>query len=157
MAVDMPSTSWRELSRSAGSPASTSPSQPSPRRVPRLRLGVLNATFLTQDLAVLDVADAFDIITVFDAVHDQVQPARVLANIHRALRPGGTLLMADIKASSHLEENIQIPLAPFLYTISTMHCMTVSLAGRYGAGQHVGAAAGDIDAGRCRIQGRRGP
>jgi hypothetical protein len=27
------------------------------------------------------------------------------------------------------EENIQLPLAPFFYTISTMHCMTVSLAG----------------------------
>ena len=42
--------------------------------------------------------------------------------VHRAL-------MGDIKASSHLEENIQIPLAPLFYTISTMHCMTVSLAG----------------------------
>jgi 2-polyprenyl-3-methyl-5-hydroxy-6-metoxy-1,4-benzoquinol methylase len=98
-------------------------------RAESAHLGVLNATFLTQDLAVLDIVDAFDVITVFDAVHDQVEPARVLANIHRALRPGGTLLMADIKASSHLEENTQIPLAPFFYTISTMHCMTVSLAG----------------------------
>ncbi len=98
-------------------------------RAESARLGVLNATFLTQDLAVLDVVDAFDVITVFDAVHDQVEPARVLANIHRALRPGGTLLMGDIKASSHLEENIQMPLAPLFYTISTMHCMTVSLAG----------------------------
>ena len=49
-------------------------------------------------------------------------------NIHRGLRSGGTLLMGDIKASSHLEENIQMPLAPLFYTISTMHCMTVSLA-----------------------------
>jgi SAM-dependent methyltransferase len=98
-------------------------------RAESAHLGVLNATFLTQDLAVLDVADAFDVITVFDAVHDQVQPARVLANIHRALRPGGTLLMADIKASSNLEDNLEIPWAPMSYTISTMHCMTVSLAG----------------------------
>ena len=36
--------------------------------------------------------------------------------------------MVDIRASSHLEENMDIPLGPFLYTISTMHCMTVSLA-----------------------------
>jgi SAM-dependent methyltransferase len=92
-------------------------------------LGVDNARFLTQDLALLDLADAFDVITVFDAVHDQVQPARVLANIHHALRPGGVLLMADIKASSNLEDNIEIPWASLLYTISTMHCMTVSLAG----------------------------
>jgi SAM-dependent methyltransferase len=90
---------------------------------------VTNATFLMQDLALLDLADAFDVVTVFDAVHDQVQPARVLANIHRALRRGGALLMADIKASSNLEDDIEIPWAPLLYAISTMHCMTVSLAG----------------------------
>ena len=36
--------------------------------------------------------------------------------------------MIDIKASSNLEENLEIPWAPFLYTASTMHCMTVSLA-----------------------------
>jgi SAM-dependent methyltransferase len=98
-------------------------------RVESANLGVPNATFLTQDLTVLELSDAFDVITVFDAVHDQVQPARVLENIHRALRPGGALLMSDIKASSRLEENIEIPWAPLLYTISTMHCMTVSLAG----------------------------
>ena len=34
-------------------------------------------------------------------------PPRVLANIHRALRPGGVLLMVDIKASSNLEDNVE--------------------------------------------------
>jgi hypothetical protein len=36
--------------------------------------------------------------------------------------------MQDIAASSALHENIDNPLAPALYSISTMHCMTVSLA-----------------------------
>jgi hypothetical protein len=36
--------------------------------------------------------------------------------------------MQDILASSHLEKNIENPVASFLYTISTMHCMSVSLA-----------------------------
>jgi SAM-dependent methyltransferase len=98
-------------------------------RAEATHLGVRNATFRTQDLATLDLEDAFDLVTVFDAVHDQVEPARVLENVYRALRPGGTLLMADIKASSRLEENLGIPWAPMSYTISTMHCMTVSLAG----------------------------
>ncbi len=40
----------------------------------------------------------------------------------------GTFLMQDILASSHLEQNVDNPIATFLYTISTMHCMTVSLA-----------------------------
>jgi hypothetical protein len=51
----------------------------------------------------------------------------VLANIYRALRPGGVFLMVDIKASSRVEDNIGVPFAPYIYTASTMHCMTVSL------------------------------
>jgi hypothetical protein len=35
--------------------------------------------------------------------------------------------MVDVAASSHLHENVEHPLGPFLYTVSTMHCMTVSL------------------------------
>jgi 2-polyprenyl-3-methyl-5-hydroxy-6-metoxy-1,4-benzoquinol methylase len=92
------------------------------------RLGLKNAAFESHNLTDLDKADAFDLITVFDAIHDQAQPARVLANIHRALRPGGVFLMADIKASSLLEENVGVPMSTYLYTVSLMHCMTVSLA-----------------------------
>ena len=51
----------------------------------------------------------------------------MLENISRALRPDGVLLMVDIKASSNLEDNIGVPLAPYKYTVSTMHCMSVSL------------------------------
>ena len=36
--------------------------------------------------------------------------------------------MQDIRASSQLENNLDHPIAPLLYTLSTMHCMTVSLA-----------------------------
>lgn len=92
------------------------------------RLGLTNASFESHNLAQLDKAEAYDVITVFDAIHDQAQPARVLENIYRALRPGGVLLMADIKASSRLEENIDLPMSVYLYTVSLMHCMTVSLA-----------------------------
>ncbi|MDT5283309.1 MAG: hypothetical protein QOJ20_4504 [Mycobacterium sp.] len=91
------------------------------------RLGLTNASFLQRDVSKLDVTDAYDVITVFDAIHDQAHPARVLENIYRALRPGGVLLMVDIKASSQLEDNIGVPLATYLYAVSTMHCMSVSL------------------------------
>ncbi|MGH3423872.1 MAG: hypothetical protein ACRDO8_04030, partial [Nocardioidaceae bacterium] len=40
----------------------------------------------------------------------------------------GAFLMVDMRASSNLEENLEIPWAPYLYTVSTMHCMTVSLS-----------------------------
>ena len=97
------------------------------------RLGLTNATFVAKDVAALDSAQTYDVITVFDAIHDQAQPARVLENIYDALRPGGILLMVDIKASSRLEDNVGVPLASYLYTVSTMHCMSVSL-GLDGAG-----------------------
>ncbi|ABM14547.1 Methyltransferase type 12 [Mycolicibacterium vanbaalenii PYR-1] len=90
-------------------------------------LGLTNATFAATDVADYDAVDAFDLITAFDSIHDQAHPGRVLANIQRALRPGGTFLMVDIKSSSRVEDNVGAPLAPYLYTVSTMHCMSVSL------------------------------
>ena len=91
------------------------------------RLGLTNTSFVQHDVATLDIADAYDVITAFDAIHDQAHPAQVLANIYRALRPGGVFLMVDIKASSQLEDNIGVPFAQYIYTASTMHCMSVSL------------------------------
>jgi hypothetical protein len=44
------------------------------------------------------------------------------------LRPDGVYLCVDTSASSQLAENVDHPLGPFLYTVSCMHCMTVSLA-----------------------------
>ncbi|UXA16318.1 class I SAM-dependent methyltransferase [Mycobacterium sp. SMC-4] len=91
------------------------------------RLGLTNATFEQVDVANYDRAEIFDVITAFDAIHDQAHPAQVLANIHRALRIGGVFLMVDIKASTRLEDNVGVPFASYLYTVSTMHCMSVSL------------------------------
>jgi 2-polyprenyl-3-methyl-5-hydroxy-6-metoxy-1,4-benzoquinol methylase len=92
------------------------------------RLGLTNTSFIAGDVAQLDIAEAYDVITAFDAIHDQAHPARVLDNIYRALRPGGVFLMVDIKSSSHLEQNIGVPFTSYMYTVSTMHCMSVSLA-----------------------------
>jgi len=87
-----------------------------------------NVTFEVRDVSDLGRTAAFDFITTFDAVHDQADPARVLRGIGDALRSDGVYLCVDIAASSHLEENLEHPLGPAIYTISTMHCMTVSLA-----------------------------
>jgi 2-polyprenyl-3-methyl-5-hydroxy-6-metoxy-1,4-benzoquinol methylase len=92
------------------------------------QMGLTNARFEVQDVAELAEVDRFDLITAFDAIHDQAQPADVLVRISQALRPDGTFLMIDIQASSLLHENLDHPMGPFLYTVSTMHCMTVSLA-----------------------------
>lgn len=90
--------------------------------------GLNNASFEVRDVTVLAVEDRFDFVTAFDAIHDQAHPAQVLSGIRRALKPDGTFLMVDIRASSRLEDNIDHPLATMLYTASTLHCMTVSLA-----------------------------
>jgi SAM-dependent methyltransferase len=97
-------------------------------RVDSTKLGLGNAYFVLQDAATLHAPAQFDFITAFDAIHDQAQPATVLRNIAEALRPDGTFLMVDIAASSRLEENMDRPFAPWMYTVSCMHCMTVSLA-----------------------------
>ncbi|WP_324651507.1 class I SAM-dependent methyltransferase [Georgenia sp. H159] len=91
------------------------------------RLGLTNARFELVDVARLTAVERYDAVTAFDAIHDQAHPATVLANIRRALRPGGTFLMVDIDASSNLEDNIALPWASYLYAISTFHCMSVSL------------------------------
>jgi ubiquinone/menaquinone biosynthesis C-methylase UbiE len=91
-------------------------------------MGLTNARFVEKDVSELGESDAFDFMTAFDAIHDQAKPAEVLAGIAKALRPDGAFLMVDVKASSHVHENLDHPLGPFLYTVSTMHCMTVSLA-----------------------------
>lgn len=90
--------------------------------------GLRNARFEARDVATLSGPPAFDLVTTFDAVHDQAHPARVLKGIHDILRPGGTYLCVDVKASSEVGGNLDHPLGPFLYSVSCMHCMTVSLA-----------------------------
>jgi len=48
--------------------------------------------------------------------------------------------MQDIRGSSHVHKNIDHPIGTFLYAVSTMHCMTVSLAQ---GGEGLGAMWGE--------------
>ncbi len=102
-----------------------------------------NIEFIVADLSQFDKtaeAEAFDLVTTFDAIHDQAKPLNVLRGIYRTLRPDGFYLMQDIKGSSHIHNNLDHPLGPLLYTISCMHCMTVSLAQN---GEGLGAMWGE--------------
>lgn len=101
--------------------------------------GLRNVEFRRTDAAEWDAREAFDLVLAFDAIHDQPAPARVLENIRRALRPDGIFLMQDIAAASHVHGNLDHPVGPLIYTISCMHCMSVSLAG---GGPGLGAAWG---------------
>ncbi len=90
--------------------------------------GLYNLRFECRNLTGWDEQQAFDWVLALDAIHDQARPDLVLKNIRRALRPGGWFLMQDIDASSEPTDNINHPLGTVFYTISTFHCMTVSLA-----------------------------
>jgi 2-polyprenyl-3-methyl-5-hydroxy-6-metoxy-1,4-benzoquinol methylase len=91
-------------------------------------LGLTNVHFEALDLVHLAATAAFDVVTAFDVIHDQVDPATVLRRVHQALAPGGVFVMLDIKASSDLADNLAVPMRAIGYAISTLHCMTVSLA-----------------------------
>lgn len=90
-----------------------------------------NARFEARDLSRFDEAaepGAFDLVTSFDAIHDQARPMAVLRGIRRSLADGGIYLAQDVKGSSHHHLNRDHPLGTLIYTQSCMHCMTVSLA-----------------------------
>jgi 2-polyprenyl-3-methyl-5-hydroxy-6-metoxy-1,4-benzoquinol methylase len=106
-------------------------------------MGLKNVEFVTVDLSDFDQRaepEAYDFITTFDAVHDQAKPLALLKGIHRALKADGVYLMQDIKGSSHPHNNLDHPIGTFLYTVSCMHCMTVSLAQN---GEGLGAMWGE--------------
>lgn len=91
-------------------------------------LGLGNVRFHLADVAGLDVAGVYDYALAFDSIHDLAQPEQALRAIARSLKPGGALLMQEFAASSHLEENLEHPLGPWLYAQSVLYCMTVSLS-----------------------------
>ncbi|MEO8541254.1 MAG: class I SAM-dependent methyltransferase [bacterium] len=91
-------------------------------------MGLSNTRFESRDVATLSGPPRFDFITAFDSIHDQAQPRKVLKGIADSLRQDGTFLCVDVAGSTILHENFGNPMAPMMYAISTMHCMTVSLA-----------------------------
>ncbi len=105
--------------------------------------GLTNIEFAVRDVSNFQETadpDAFDLVTTFDAIHDQGKPLNVLQGIHRTLEADGVYLMQDIRGSTYVQNNIGHPIGTFLYTVSCMHCMTVSLAQ---GGEGLGAMWGE--------------
>ena len=114
-------------------------------------MGLSNARFEAQDVTRLPAGARFDLLTSFDAIHDQRDPATVLRAAANALAMDGIYLMIEPRASSNLEGNIGNPFAPYMYGVSVLHCMTVSLA-EGGAG--LGTAWGEQTARRMLTEAR---
>ncbi len=81
-------------------------------------------------------------MTSFDSIHDMVDPRGALRSIRQVLAPGGTYLMMEIAAGDALADNLNIR-GRFFYSVSTLHCLTVSLAHN---GEGIGTMMGEAKA-----------
>jgi ubiquinone/menaquinone biosynthesis C-methylase UbiE len=95
--------------------------------------GLHNVSFVLMDAAALKdteiLSEAFDYVIAFDSIHDQTQPLEALKGVHSILAPEGVFSMVDIAARTNLKDNLDHSMAPFLYTVSLMHCLPVGLVG----------------------------
>jgi 2-polyprenyl-3-methyl-5-hydroxy-6-metoxy-1,4-benzoquinol methylase len=101
--------------------------------------GLKNAHFAAKGAAEVENKGKFDFVTTFDVIHDMADPLGGLRAIREMLKPDGVYMMVEMNVSDRLEENIN-PFASMLYSISTLYCMTVSLAEN---GKGVGACMGE--------------
>ena len=76
-----------------------------------------------------------DLVTTFDCLHDMTDPQGMMVAIRRAIADDGTWLLVDIKARDTFAENVEKnPMAPLMYGISVLSCMSSALSEPGGAG-----------------------
>jgi 2-polyprenyl-3-methyl-5-hydroxy-6-metoxy-1,4-benzoquinol methylase len=80
----------------------------------------------------------FDMVSIFDALHDMDDPAAAAARVREALSPDGTFLLVEPFANDQLEENLN-PVGRIFYGASTLVCTPCSLNDE---GAALGAQAG---------------
>jgi SAM-dependent methyltransferase len=81
----------------------------------------------------------YDLITMFDCLHDMGDPAAAAQTARRALRADGTLMLVEPAAGDSVEDNLH-PLGRVFYAASTLVCTPCSLA--QPGGKALGAQAG---------------
>jgi SAM-dependent methyltransferase len=84
--------------------------------------------------------EGYDLVCLFDALHDMGDPVGAARRIRRALAPDGTLLLVEPHAGDALEQNLN-PVGRTYYGLSTVICTPGSLAQEVGLG--LGAQAGE--------------
>jgi SAM-dependent methyltransferase len=82
----------------------------------------------------------YDLVAVFDALHDMGDPVGTAAHIRRTLAPEGTFLLVEPYAGDRLEDNLN-PVGRAYYAASTLLCVPHSLTEEPGAA--LGAQAGE--------------
>jgi ubiquinone/menaquinone biosynthesis C-methylase UbiE len=101
-----------------------------------------NTHFLTSNAKEID-EKGFDLICMFDALHDMGDPVGVARHLRQCLAPGGTLMLVEPVAGDQLTDNLHL-LGQIFYSASTLICTPASRA------QEVGLALG-AQAGQERI------
>ena len=92
--------------------------------------GLSNVYYQIKDLSDFDDTapeKEFDLILTIDAIHDQKNPRGLLKGIYKALKKDGHYVMVDINGTGHVHKDMENPFAPFLYSVSCMHCVPVSM------------------------------
>jgi SAM-dependent methyltransferase len=87
----------------------------------------------------------YDLVCLFDCLHDMGDPVGAARHIRRALAPDGTLLLVEPLAGDGLEDNLN-PVGRTYYGFSTVICTPTSLAQEVGLG--LGAQAGELRLGQ---------
>ncbi len=81
----------------------------------------------------------YDLVTIFDALHDMGDPVGASKHIVNSLSDDGTFMLVEPFAGDSLEENVN-PLGQIYYSFSTMVCVPASRSQEVGLG--LGAQAG---------------
>lgn len=101
----------------------------------RIEAGLDNVRFVDPRNEALPGDHSVDFVTTFDCLHDMTDPQGMIGVIADALHPDGTWLLADIKGRETLADNVaKNPMAPLMYGISVLACMSSALSEPGGAG-----------------------
>jgi SAM-dependent methyltransferase len=82
----------------------------------------------------------YDLVALFDCLHDMGDPVGAATHIRESLADDGTLLLVEPFAGDHVEDNLN-PIGQVFYNASTMLCVPASLSQEVGLG--LGAQAGE--------------
>lgn len=82
----------------------------------------------------------FDLVCIFDALHDMGDPVGAAVHIRSSLAPNGTFMLVEPQAGDRLAENFH-PLGAIYYSFSTTVCTPCSLSQEVGLG--LGTQAGE--------------
>lgn len=101
----------------------------------RIEDGADNVRFVDPRDEPLPDDHSVDLVTTFDCIHDMTDPQGAIDAIHAALAPDGVWLLVDIKGRETFAENVEKnPMAPLMYGISVLSCMSSALSEPGGAG-----------------------